>query len=160
MISPVTVIKNDHTGHAVRRYTGDVIARGDTWICLDAHFERTIVADYVTFGQGDRVREWFYSDRWYNIFELHAAADDALKGWYCNLTRPARIGADEVAADDLALDVFVSPSGAVLILDEDAYTALELDAGEREAVRLALADLRQRIDAREAPFDAIPRLGG
>ncbi|OQY20658.1 MAG: hypothetical protein B6I35_10355 [Anaerolineaceae bacterium 4572_32.2] len=43
---------------------------------------------YVALEPSDRWTECFYTDRWYNVFEIHAA-DDSLKGWYCNITRPA-----------------------------------------------------------------------
>lgn len=157
--TPVTVIKRDHRGAQQLAYPGRLIARGPTWICIEARFQFPDKdAGYHIFRRGDRFVEWFYSDRGYNIFALHDADDDRLKGWYCNVTRPALIHTQGdgllVEADDLALDVFVRPDGTHLVLDEDEFAALDLPPDDRAAALTALADLRARIDGRIPPFDA------
>jgi len=154
----ITVIKNDHTGREVWRYTGQVLARGTTWVQLEARFERAqdVITPYHTFRRGDRFVEWFFSDRWYNIFEMHDADDDHLTGWYCNVTRPARLDGDVVRADDLALDLFIAPDGTITVLDEDEFAALPLDETTRAQARQALRELQEMVAARHPPFDAIP----
>ena len=152
----ITVIKNDHTGNEVWRYSGRVLERGDTWVKLEAFFNRPDVeAGYHTFRQGDRFVEVFYSDRWYNIFMLHDVDDDHLKGWYCNITRPAEIDNDTVRADDLALDVFVTPDGTITVLDEDEFAELSLDDTTRAHARRALDDLKRLVETRQPPFNSI-----
>ena len=93
-------------------------------------------------------------DRWYNIFEIRAS-DGALKGWYCNITRPAHIGPDEVKAEDLALDLWVAPGGDMQVLDEDEFAALSLSPVERETARKALAELQARVARRVPPFSEV-----
>ena len=109
---------------------------------------------FVVLEPGDRWTEYFYADRWYNIFEIHAS-DGRLKGWYCNVTRPASIGNGEVAAEDLALDLWVAPDGEPQVLDEDEFDALAISPAEREAARQALAELQGMVVQRVAPFDRI-----
>jgi predicted RNA-binding protein associated with RNAse of E/G family len=153
----LTVIKNDHTGREVWRYEGRLLERGPTWVRLEAHFNRDdVAAGYHTFRRGDRFVEWFYSDRWYSIFEMHDVDDDHLTGWYCNVSRPARLEDGVIAADDLALDVFVAPDGAIMLLDEEEFAALPLDAATRAAVWSALDELRRLVEQRHPPFDIIP----
>lgn len=153
----ITVIKNDHTGQEVWRYNGRVLARDPSWVKLEARFNRPDhVTPYHTFRQGDRFVEWYYSDRWYNIFEMHDADDDHFTGWYCNITRPAEITPTTVTADDLALDVFIAPDGAITVLDEDEFADLPLDESTRQQARRALDDLRRRAHTRAAPFDRQP----
>jgi predicted RNA-binding protein associated with RNAse of E/G family len=152
----ITVIKNDHTGREVWRYAGRVIARADTWITLEARFNRPDTeTEYHTFRQGDRFVERFYTDRWYSIFEMHDVDDDQLTGWYCNVSRPARLAVDRVEADDLALDLFVAPDGAMTVLDEDEFAALPLDDETRDQARAALDALERLVETRQPPFDAI-----
>lgn len=152
----ITVIKNDHRGREVWRYHGTLLERGPTWIKLEAFFSRPdVVTDYHIFRQGDRFIEWFYSDRWYNIFEMYSQVDGRLVGWYCNITRPAIIERDVVRADDLALDVFVMPGGALTVLDEDEFEALPLDPATRQAARDALAELRTMIATGSPPFESL-----
>jgi hypothetical protein len=156
-VSRITVIKNDHTGHEVWRYQGCVLHREDSQVTLEAYFDHDEVdLGYVIFRRGDRFVERHYSDRWYNIFEVHDAQDDHLKGWYCNITRPAALLPDEIRADDLGLDVFVHPDGRMLTLDQDEFDALPLDDGERRAALDGLAELKRLVQTRRPPFDALP----
>lgn len=152
-MSDYTVVKRNHAGVEVWRYTGTVLTRGATWVCLRAAFQRSALdAGYVVFGQGDIFTEWFYSDRYYNVFRLEDGDTGKLKGWYCNITRPANIGEHEVAADDLALDVFVRPDKTTLILDEDEFAMLPLDEAERDAALKAVATIQQLAAGGTPPF--------
>ena len=152
MTDTLTVYKLDHHGREVWRYPARVLARDAHSICLEGFFNRddTPVADAV-FKRGDRLVETFYSDRWYNVFAVYDRDDGALKGWYCNVTRPATITGDAVSGDDLALDVWVSPDGAVVVLDEDEFEALALNDEEREAARGALAQIIELAQSGQLP---------
>ncbi|MCC7450091.1 MAG: DUF402 domain-containing protein [Anaerolineae bacterium] len=155
-MTDITVRKLDHTGREVWRYSGATLERGATWIKLQAYFNRDDRDDgYVVWRRGDRFVELFYADRWYNIFEVHDVSDDHLKGWYCNITYPATIEDHTVGNADLALDVWVNPAGDVLILDEDEFAELPLDAATRDNAWEAIAELRGRIERREPPFDQL-----
>lgn len=150
----ITVVKNDHAGREVLRYTGRVLARdGLAWVELEARFNRPdVVKPYHTFRLGDRFIEWHYSDRWYNLLEMHDRDDDRLTGWYCNVTRPAVITPDLITADDLALDVFVAPEGTIRVLDEDEFAALPLDESTRTHALHALDSIKRLIETRRPPF--------
>lgn len=144
MSDPVTVIKLDIHHVETWRYTGEVLRRWPNAVLLEAHFNR----DDSTFHEipllrGDPFVEIFYTDRWYNIFEIHDRDDGRLKGWYCNITRPAELSGGEVAYVDLALDLLVYPDGRQLVLDEDEFEVLPLDETTRQQALTALADLQQ-----------------
>ncbi len=152
----ITVIKNNHMGQSVWKYDGHVIERGDTYVCLRAYFDRADVnLGFVTFRQGDLFIEWFFSDRWYNIFQVHDGDSQRIKGWYCNITRPARIAEDHVEADDLELDVFIAPNGTMVLMDEKEFSDLDLPTEERMAALRAIQTIRRDVQEREAPFHAI-----
>jgi uncharacterized protein len=153
----IEVHKLNHLGQEVWHYSGKVIERGATWVQLEAYFNRSDKdAGYVVFRQNDRFIEWFYSDQWYNIFEIHDVADDHLKGWYCNISRPAKLDDHDIYSDDLALDVWVAPQGNILTLDEDEFQALTLPTEDHQHALQAIDQLRSRVLARLAPFDQIP----
>lgn len=155
----ITLVKRNHHGEKLWEYAGTVRGRGATWVCVVAHFNLPDkVRDYVTFRRGDTFVEWHYSDRWYNVFELYDVCDGHFKGWYCNVTRPALITADTVQADDLALDLFVGPDGATLLLDEDEFAALDLTPADRNGALAAVEALRQAIAAGAAPFERLTTL--
>ena len=153
-MTPITVYKRDHAGRVVWHYAGEVLARGAGWVCLRALFDRD-AADlgFVVFRRGDIFTEWFYADRWYNVFRVNDGGSGQLKGWYCNVTRPAQIAPERVDADDLALDVFVMPDGGLHLLDEDEFAALDLPPAERAAALRAVEAVRAAAAARAAPFD-------
>jgi protein associated with RNAse G/E len=142
MTDTITVYKLDHHGRELWRYPARVLARDAHSIRLEGFFNRddTPVGPAV-FRRGDRLVETFYSDRWYNVFAVYDRDDGALKGWYCNITRPATITDEAVSGDDLALDVWVSPDGAATVLDEEEFAALELGEDERDAARQALGQI-------------------
>jgi predicted RNA-binding protein associated with RNAse of E/G family len=150
----MTVRKLDHTGSQVTAYPGRVLWRDDHAIVLRTGWERApLDLGFVVLEPGDRWTEHFYADRWYNIFEIRAS-DGCLKGWYCNVTRPARIYGREVAAEDLALDLWVAPDGEMQVLDEDEFAALPLTPAERKTARQALAELQAMVARGAAPFDS------
>ncbi len=152
----ITLIKQNHRGEKVAEYAGDLLARGATWICVSARFNHDDKdAGYVVFRRGDTFIEWHYSDRWYNVFELYDFECGHLKGWYCNITRPAIIEDATVRADDLALDVFVDTCGQLLLLDEDEFAALDLPEAERRAALDAVEAIRQAVAECKPPFEQL-----
>jgi predicted RNA-binding protein associated with RNAse of E/G family len=154
MNEAITIIKNNFEGREVWRYEGVILERGETYVRLEAPFNRDdIDLGYVIFRRGDRFVEWFFSDRWYNIFEVHDVRDDRLKGWYCNITRPAKLERSRITADDLELDLFVHPDGRMLVLDREAFNALPLDGAERLAALDGLAALQAMVREGAAPFE-------
>ncbi len=111
-------------------------------IVVLAHWTmRTFETGYTTFATGDYLHEYFYTDRWFNIFALYNGSNKQLKGWYCNITRPTKITDSEVFWTDLALDVWVEPDGTATVLDEDEFEELGLDSAETEQCQAALNQL-------------------
>jgi predicted RNA-binding protein associated with RNAse of E/G family len=152
-MKPITIRKLDHASRQVTAYPGQVLRRDEHTIVLRTGWDRApLDLGYVVLEPGDRWTEYFYADQWYNIFEIRAS-DGRLKGWYCNVTRPAHISAGEVAWEDLALNLWVAPDGETLVLDEDEFTALPLPPTEREAAREALAELQTMVARKASPFD-------
>ncbi|MCY3918172.1 MAG: DUF402 domain-containing protein [Chloroflexi bacterium] len=155
-MSAFTVIKLDARGKAELSYRGSLRERTEDFVCIDALFampDRDL--GYIALRRGDQFREWFYRDRWFNIFRVSDGETGILKGWYCNITRPPHIGSDTVAAQDLCLDVFVYPDGQTLLLDEDEFAELNLSADAVEKAWQAVAAIRCLVSKRLPPFDEI-----
>jgi predicted RNA-binding protein associated with RNAse of E/G family len=155
----VTIRKLDHTGRQVIAYPGRVLQRTDHTVVMRTEWDRPpLDLGFAVLEPHDQWTEYFYTDKWYSIFEI-CASDGRLKGWYCNITRPACISADEVAAEDLALDLWVRPDGEMQVLDEDEFAALPLTPEEREAARSALAELQAMVAQGVGPFGRRPGNG-
>jgi predicted RNA-binding protein associated with RNAse of E/G family len=147
MNESITVIKRNLAGEETWRYPGRLLTREGTRLVLEARFNRPDLPFMgVVLKTGDRFIETYYTDRWYNIFEIHDRDDDHLKGWYCNISRPAVLEADNrLSYVDLALDLWVASDGTQTVLDEGEYAALDLDAAGRAQARRALEELQLRF---------------
>lgn len=153
----ITVEKLDVCGRLVFSYCGMERERLTNGICLEAYWDQpTRDLGYTCFEPGDRFVEWFYTDRWYNIFEVHKHGNDELAGWYCNVAAPASIENGVVRCRDLALDLWVERDGTMLVLDEDEFVAEKtLDMTTRAAARNGLDELQRLVEQRTPPFDVI-----
>lgn len=149
----VAVRKLDPQGRLVTTYPATVLERTADGIVLDARWTRpTLDLGYTTFETGDRFIEWFFTNRWYNIFEIRGG-DGRLKGWYCNIAAPARITTDDVSCRDLLLDLWVAPDGRMRTLDEDEFAEETcLTADERTRALAAIEELRSMVRRDAPPF--------
>ncbi len=137
------MIKRDAAGQEVWRYSGRLLHKDEHSLVLEARFDKEdVLFKGMLLGKGDRFVETYYTDRWFNIFEIHAREDDHLRGWYCNVSSPAVIAGETVAWNDLALDLLVFPDGRQFVLDEDEFFQLELSSEQRQRALNALAELQ------------------
>ena len=144
MTNELTVIKCDAYGEEVFRWSGRELKRSDIEVLLEAEFNiKEHRLGEMVLRMGDRLLESYYADRWYNIFEVHAVEDDALKGWYCNLSYPAVLGEREIVFHDLALDLIVHPDGRQELLDEDDFEELLISAEVRRQALSAWEELQE-----------------
>jgi uncharacterized protein len=138
------VLKKNLAGEVTWQYDGVVLTREENSVTLEALFNRDDMPFMeIILKRNDRFVETFYSDRWYNIFEIHDRDDDRLKGWYCNIGKPAVLEPDSVSYVDLALDLWVSVDGKQTVLDEDELAELNLDAGLKQSVSEAMRQLQE-----------------
>ncbi len=146
-MTPITVIKRNIHGKEEWRYPGTLVRREGSALHIEAPFNgKDVEFMGVTIRNGDPFHEIYYTDRWYNIFRIHDQEDQLLKGWYCNVGKPAvEEGAGVISYVDLALDLWVSPDGNCTVLDEDEFEALDLDPQTRERARQALDELLRRF---------------
>ena len=139
------VYKLDAAGHEVWNYTGKILSQDEATIRLEAKFNRDDYdLGYTVFKRNDNFIEYFYRDRWYNVFAIYDRDDGQLKGWYCNVCRPSTWDEKGLWCEDLELDVWVpNGPGQPLILDEDEFAALNLPEAERTAAAEALVQILQ-----------------
>ncbi|WP_309051160.1 DUF402 domain-containing protein [Streptomyces sp.] len=130
-------------GRTKIRYPAEVLAEREARLSVRAPWAAEGVRDFgfVRFEPGDVFVEHYWRDRWYTVKEVWSA-DGALKGWYCDITRPVEIGGAGVVVEDLDLDLWVSADGSeVLRLDEDEFAASGLTASDPEAAERAVVAL-------------------
>ncbi len=149
----ITVIKQNPLGEVKIKYTGEVIERSIDGVTISARWQHEAKdLGYTRFEPGDRFIEYYYTDRWFNIFDI-STPDGTRKGWYCNIAEPASIYNDRIEQIDLLLDVWVNPEGNPLLLDEDEFEAdTTLSDQQRSGAHQGLHNLLELIAARKAPF--------
>lgn len=142
-MSRITVYKRDARGAIQWQYAGKVMHLDQDQVILEARFNHEEMRlPYVTLKKNDLFTETYFFKRWYNLFEIKDREDGSLKGWYCNIGRPAVMEGPRLYYDDLELDLFVSPDGRQQVLDRDEFEALNLMEGERQHALAALDELQ------------------
>jgi predicted RNA-binding protein associated with RNAse of E/G family len=152
----VTIVKLNALGAVKIQYQGEVIERLANGVIIEAYWSLPAKdLGYTAFEPGDTFHEYYYTDRWYNIFEI-TGANAVRKGWYCNVAEPAIISADRIEQVDLLLDVWVTPTGETLVLDEDEFAADKtLGLQQRAGAQKGLQELLAVIAARQETFASI-----
>jgi len=155
-----------HLIKSARRTTVSYVATpllvSPDYALVRAHWTRPAVdLGYMQFAPGDTLDEHFYAHQWYSIFAVYQQ-DGRLRGWYCNVSRPAIITATTIHSHDLELDLFVSPDRQQRTrLDIDEYEAQQYqihDPATYQAGWTALAQLESLAQSGQAPFDIKERL--
>jgi hypothetical protein len=160
----LTVVKLAPDGSEAARYQGEVVGhRDDSWMLVRATWtNRTVDIGELSFCPGDSLLEWFSPLYPFNAFAVFSP-NERLKGWYANVTHPARL---DVAADppvliwhDLFLDLVGLPDGSFTLRDDDELLASGLANAEPELharVVGAKSELIRRFEHRLPPFADLP----
>ncbi|WP_326761242.1 DUF402 domain-containing protein [Streptomyces phaeochromogenes] len=145
-------------GRTKIRYPAELLHDDGTHVTVRAAWAGAGVRDFgfVRFEPGDVFTEHYWRDRWYAVKEVRGP-EGVLKGWYCDITRPASVSEGELVVEDLDLDLWRSADGrAVLRLDEDEFAESDLETTDPQAAvaaRSALDELELR--ARDGDFEAL-----
>ncbi|WP_030161784.1 DUF402 domain-containing protein [Streptomyces sp. NRRL S-244] len=130
-------------GRTKIRYPAALVADTGDRISVRAPWAADGVRDFgfVRFEPGDVFTEHFWRTRWYAVKEVRTG-EGVLKGWYCDITRPAVVEDGGILVEDLDLDLWVSADGAsVLRLDEDEFAASGLGESDPHAAAEAVRAL-------------------
>ena len=138
-------------------YQGELLLEEPEHTLIHARWEHSALdLGYMVFEPGDHFYEHYYTKRWFNIFEIRSETG-ILKGWYCNITRPATIEHDVITSEDLELDLYVSPDRVHLLrLDQEEFDARNFATSEPLTYTAALAaldELERMIHHGEPPFN-------
>ncbi|MDG9725626.1 DUF402 domain-containing protein [Streptomyces sp. DH41] len=126
-------------GRTKIRYASGLLHDDGTRLAVRAPWAGACVRDFgfVRFEAGDVFTEYYWRDRWYAVKEVRTGTG-VLKGWYCDITRPAVLTGTELVVEDLDLDLWRSADGTdVRRLDEDEFA--ESGLAERDPAAAAAA---------------------
>ncbi|WP_103533131.1 DUF402 domain-containing protein [Streptomyces sp. SM11] len=137
------VVALSKAGRTKIRYPAELVRDDGVRVTVRAPWAAPGVRDFgfVRFEPGDVLTEHYWRDRWFAVKEVRTG-DSVLKGWYCDITRPAVLADGVLAVEDLDLDLWVPADGSsVLRLDEDEFEESGLAGRDPAAAGAAVAAL-------------------
>lgn len=161
----VTIISRDYEGSVKRSWTADLIeSDGSMLVFLGVFEDRVEHPDLGVIRRGTVSYEYYWLDRWYNVFRFHEP-DGTFRNFYCNINMPPVFSGKVLDYVDLDLDLLIGPDLQPRLLDESEYAANKLKYGYPEEllskVEENLAELSELVRLRRFPFRArdITRVG-
>ena len=152
----VRVLKHDGTEY--RRWQAKLRRREDPLLVFDAEFDVDVSHELMgEIPRGTRTVEYYWLDRWYNIFRLldHGGAT---RLWYCNVNTPPGIEGAILSYVDLDIDIVVQQDLSYQVMDMDEFEENANRYGysddERARAHAAVDDLVALIQLRQFPFDS------
>lgn len=125
-------------------------------IVLDAMFEEHIEHDLLgTIKIGTLSTEYYWLDRWYNIFRFRDPEGEPQR-FYCNISMPPEFDGKTLSYVDLDIDVVVESDFSYRVLDLDDFEHNARKFQYRDEIRneahRGLAELIHLIETRSFPF--------
>jgi uncharacterized protein len=144
-------------GSISKRWIGELIEQKGPLFLLRGVFDRDIVHENLGLIEcGTISHEYFWSDRWYNIFRFHKP-DGTFRNFYCNISMPPTVNDNVIDFIDLDIDIIVDSHGGFAIHDEDEYnrnaSKYDYPASIRDGVSAAVVELSAMIRLGDFPFD-------
>lgn len=157
----VMVAKLAPNGHETTRYSGTVVRQEEPeqWVEIEARWtNRPVAVGGLRFEPGAILREAFSPHLPFNAFTVFDPSGN-LRGWYANVTYPAKLDADQepplLVWHDLYLDVVAFPDGSFMLLDEDELADSGLavrDPSLHSCIVDATGDILLRFQEGRPPF--------
>lgn len=156
----ITVVVRKHDGGEYRRWRARLARRKDPLLVLDAEFDTDVSHELLgEIRRGTRTVEYYWLDRWYNVFRF-LEADGTTRMWYCNINQPPRLEGTVLSYIDLDIDILVRPDYSYEVMDLDEFEKHAAHFGysedEKQRVQCAVEELVHLIIQRQFPFEWSP----
>jgi protein associated with RNAse G/E len=143
-------------GQLHRTWNAKFVRQEGSLIVLDARFQDEIEHELVgTIASGTHSLEYYWLDRWYNIFRF-AKPNGELRNYYCNVNVPPTFAGEILSYVDLDLDILVAPDFSYQVLDEQDFESnaqiYRYPEQVQQKARRAVEELVEMIEARAFPF--------
>jgi uncharacterized protein len=155
----VTVRTYKYDGKEHRHWRAQLTRRENSLLVLNAKFEEEIQHPLLgIIAPGTLSIEFYWMDRWYNIFRFHQPSGE-FRNFYCNINVPPVFHRNVLSYIDLDMDILVAPDLSYSILDEDEFAAnaarLKYPSEVQHHSRQALRQLIALIESRHFPFNTL-----
>lgn len=152
----ITVISRKYDGSIRRSWKCRLVKEESPLLEFVGEFDREVVhSDLGLIRRGTVSYEYYWTDRWYNVFRFHEPEGE-LKYFYCNINTPPAFKDGSLDYVDLDIDLLVRPDYSVTILDEHEFEEnaelFGIPGDVRDRARQCVDELMGMIDRREFPF--------
>lgn len=157
--SDYTINALKYDGNTNRRWSCQLQEKADSLLVFTGEFDREIThPDIGIIRRGTLSYEFYWLDRWYNIFRFHEP-EGSLRNFYCNINLPPVLEERTLSYVDLDIDI--------LVWENFDYQILDVDEFERNALRYnyppqlikkvyeSIDELIELIEKRQFPFDFV-----
>lgn len=153
----ITVRATKYDGSNPRNWCAQLLRQQDSLLVLDAEFEHEVQHELLgTINRGTQSLEYYWLDRWYNVFRF-AEASGKLRNYYCNVSVPPVFDGQLLSYIDLDIDILVEPDFSYEILDTEHFeqnaNRFGYPAGVREEALHAVDKLIVLVETRSFPFN-------
>lgn len=143
-------------GDIHRSWKAELIKNENQLLIFVGEFEEEVHhSDLGIIRRGTISYEYYWLNRWYNIFKFFEP-DGNLRNYYCNLNMPPTFSENVLDYVDLELDVLVSNSFEVKILDREEFEENSKRFGYSDELKIktfeTLNELLRLINSRAFPF--------
>lgn len=152
----ITVISRKYDGSIRRSWKCRLVKEEPPLLEFVGEFDRKVVhSDLGLIRRGTVSYEYYWTDRWYNVFRFHEPEGE-LKYFYCNINTPPAFKDGSLDYVDLDIDLLVRPDYSVTILDEHEFEEnaelFGIPGDVKDRARQCVDELMGMIDRREFPF--------
>lgn len=151
----ITVNSRKFDGSIRRSWNCELIEHRDSLLICVGEFDTEVQhPDLGRIAKGTISYEYFWLDRWYNIFRFHEPSGE-FRNFYGNITMPPKFDGAVIDYVDLDIDILVRPASDPLVLDIEDYEEnskeFEYPDSVRSKVDESLAELLKVFQQRDMP---------
>jgi protein associated with RNAse G/E len=153
----VTINSRKFDNKIHRSWKAELIEQSDSLLLFVGEFEKEVThSNLGVIRRGTVSYEFYWLDRWYNIFRFHEP-DGALRNFYCNINLPPRFAGDVLDYVDLDIDILVWKDFRYEILDADEFAEnsekYNYSQNLKQTVDSNVKELIRLIENRQYPFN-------
>lgn len=151
-----TINSRKFDGGISRTWSCRLVERTGSMLTFVGEFDRDIRhPDLGLIHKGTVSYEYYWLDRWYNVFRFHEP-NGTFRNYYCNINMPPALTGTHLDYVDLDIDIVVWPDLEPVILDQDEFKVHAVKFGYSpkivHQVEATLNELVGLIEKREFPF--------
>lgn len=142
-----------------RSWSCKLIEKSNSLLVFVGEFEKEVNHEQLgVIRRGTISYEYYWTDRWYNIFRFHEPEGE-LRNFYCNVNMPPVFEDGVLDYVDLEIDILVWSDLSFEILDTDEFEEnakiFSYSDELKSKVYESVTELKTMIEKREFPFASI-----